>query len=308
MANISAETGYRSRPFILHDSARRYNWSAVGSASIKTFWGGMATYRLERGTEQINPGKFLLLNDGQSYEIDINDKAIVESFCVFFPTGMAQRMAKELTMSDNAILDNPYGPIDAQQWTFLDRVYETDSKVMGRLNYIRKNVQMFRSDTLWTEQQVTLLMECILELHTCIIAAVNRIPAARRSTRDELMRRVLIAHEWIRGNYRQNVSLAKISQAAGLSPNHLIRTYKHVFGASPHQHVIDMRLREAAQMLRTRNDLSILAICSAVGFESPSTFSGTFRTKMGISPSGYRQGQQLGDFEEDSSSSLIYSG
>lgn len=307
VANTSVKTGYREQPFILHDSARQFHWSGVGSASIKTFRGGAATYKLERGTEHIHPGQFLLLNDGQSYEIDINDKKMVESFCVFFPTGMAQRMAKELTMSDNALLDDPYGHLD-HEWTFLDRVYETDSRVMSRLNYIRTNIRMFRGDTLWIQQQVTLLMEHILGLHASVITAANRIPAARKCTRNELMRRVLTANEWIRANYRKDVSLTQIALVAGLSSNHLIRTYKQAFGASPHQHVIELRLREAAQMLRNRTDLSILAICEAVGFESASTFSGTFRKKTGISPSQYRQAKQLGDFEEDNSSSLFYTG
>lgn len=305
MGVAAADSGYREQPFILHDSARQYHWSGVGSASIKTFWGGTATYRLERGTERIRGGQFLLLNDGQPYEITIDDRTPVESFCVFFPTGMEQRMAKEITMTDSARLDDPHGQGN-QEWTFLDRVYATDIRIMARLDYIRKNIRMFRGDKLWIDQQLSLLMENLIGLHSGIMTALQRIPATGKATRDELMRRVLIAHEWIRANYREDLTLRKVAHTAGLSPNHLIRSYRQVFGATPHQHVVELRLREAAHLLRHRNDLSVLAICAAVGYESPSTFSGTFRRKTGISPLEYRQGQQSGDFEEDSSLSLIY--
>lgn len=307
MRYSTAEPGYREKPFILNDSAREYHWSGVGSASIKTFWGGTATYKLERGTERIRPGQFLLLNDGQPYEIAIDDRDPVESFCVFFPTGMAQRTAKEMTMTDSALLDNPYGQ-GYQDWTFLDRVYTTDIQVMTRLDFIRKHIQIFRGDTLWIDQQVALLMKDLIRLHSGIMSALQRIPAARKATRDELMRRVLAAHEWIWANYREDVTLEQMARAAALSPNHLIRTYRQVFGMSPHQHVVELRLRKAAQLLRDGSDLSVLAICAAVGFESPSTFSGTFRRKTGMSPSEYRRGEQLGDFEEDSRLSRIYTG
>lgn len=300
----NVELDHSINSFILHDRACQYYWSGEGSASIKTFRGGTATYRLDHGTERIHPGQYLLLNDDQEYEITIDSNQEVESFCVFFPKGLARRIANELMMSVDSRLDEPF--IEGKdQWNFLDRVYSTDRHVISRIEHIRNYKLLVHTEKLWIDEQISLLLEDLIGLQRRVENASQSIQAIRRATRDELLRRVLTAHEWIRAYYHEDITLDKLARASTLSPNHLIRSYRQVFGVTPHQHVVELRLREAAHLLQN-TELTILAICSAVGFSSPSTFSGLFLRRTGCSPTVFRQGLQIGDFQEDSSLSLIY--
>lgn len=130
-------------------------------------------------------------------------------------------------------------------------------------------------------------MHALLVQSSEVATAMRRVQATRASTREELFRRVSLAEDIIRSEYRKGISLAELSQMTALSPNHLIRTYKQVFGDTPHQHVISLRLAEAKRLLST-TDRPILEVCLSVGFDSIGTFTSTFKRRFGQPPSAYR--------------------
>ena len=82
--------------------------------------------------------------------------------------------------------------------------------------------------------------------------------------------------------------LQQIGRAAGLSPNHLLRGYRALFGRTPHQQLIELRLARAAELLRA-GDASVSEVCLAVGFSSLGSFSALFRRRMGCAPQAYRR-------------------
>jgi hypothetical protein len=72
-----------SQSFILHQRARQHHWQGAGWLSIKSFVQGEALYKAEGGQIRLDDQRFLVLNDGQDYSIDIDAEQPVESFCVF---------------------------------------------------------------------------------------------------------------------------------------------------------------------------------------------------------------------------------
>ncbi|WP_258959249.1 helix-turn-helix domain-containing protein [Paenibacillus tyrfis] len=88
--------------------------------------------------------------------------------------------------------------------------------------------------------------------------------------------------------YAEPITLEEIAGADCLSPNHFLRSYKQLFGHSPHHYLTELRLQEAQRLL-LRTDTSITDICLNVGFYSPSSFSGLFAKRFGASPSRFRQ-------------------
>src|SRR5262249_44945928 len=83
------------------------------------------------------------------------------------------------------------------------------------------------------------------------------------------------------------ITLDDMASVAGLSPNHLLRTFKQVFDQTPYQYVIAKRIAYAQELLRS-TDQCVMDICFAVGFASLGTFSWWFRQRVGVSPSVYR--------------------
>ena len=78
-----------------------------------------------------------------------------------------------------------------------------------------------------------------------------------------------------------------MARAAGLSSAHFSREFRRTFGESPHQYLLTRRLERAATLLRT-TDWSVARICLAVGIQSQGTFTTTFRTHFGRTPTAYR--------------------
>jgi len=85
----------------------------------------------------------------------------------------------------------------------------------------------------------------------------------------------------------ENHSLASLAGEARLSPYHFLRTFEGIAGASPHQYLLRMRLRQAAARIRTE-PARILDIALDCGFGDVSNFNRMFRAEFGVSPREYR--------------------
>jgi AraC-like DNA-binding protein len=105
-----------------------------------------------------------------------------------------------------------------------------------------------------------------------------------------LVRRVVQAKLFIDKHYADNLDLNNISDEACFSKFHFIRLFRKIYGKTPHQYLITVRIEHAKILLRT--DIPVSEVCYGVGFESASSFSGLFRRFTGLSPSTYCQLQQ----------------
>lgn len=100
-----------------------------------------------------------------------------------------------------------------------------------------------------------------------------------------LYRRIVQAKIFIDEYYADDIDLDNISDEACFSKFHFIRLFKKIYGKTPHQYLIHVRIDKAANMLK--NGGSATEACYAVGFDSISSFSGLFRKIVGFSPSVY---------------------
>lgn len=82
-------------------------------------------------------------------------------------------------------------------------------------------------------------------------------------------------------------TLAELADAAFMSPEHLRRLCKKELGRSPIQHLTFLRMKHARHLLGTTSD-KVEVIARAVGYESPFTFSNTFKNWVGSRPSELR--------------------
>jgi AraC-like DNA-binding protein len=80
-----------------------------------------------------------------------------------------------------------------------------------------------------------------------------------------------------------------VAAVAHVSPAHFIRSFRSVFGETPHRYLQRRRVERSMFLLR-ETDRSITDICFDVAFTSLGTFSRTFRQIVGETPSAYRQG------------------
>lgn len=104
----------------------------------------------------------------------------------------------------------------------------------------------------------------------------------------EMLTRLHSARERLAEMGESSLPLAKIAQEANLSPSRFIRRFTAVFGETPHQFRIRVRLERAKEML-VLGEGSVTEICMSVGFSSLGSFSWLFSQRYGESPSSYRR-------------------
>src|SRR5437660_5466151 len=92
-------------------------------------------------------------------------------------------------------------------------------------------------------------------------------------------------------SYFEPLDVRVVAAVAHISEAHFIRTFRAVFGETPHRYLQRRRVERSMFLLR-ETDRSVTDICFDVGFSSRGTFSRTFREIVGEAPSDYRVGHE----------------
>jgi AraC-like DNA-binding protein len=106
---------------------------------------------------------------------------------------------------------------------------------------------------------------------------------------EEFNRRLLRARDAMDRAYAEPLDVRAVAAVAFVSEAHFSRSFRAVFGETPHRYLQRRRVERSMFLLR-ETDRSVTDICLDVGFGSLGTFSRTFREIVGETPSGYRQG------------------
>ncbi len=104
-------------------------------------------------------------------------------------------------------------------------------------------------------------------------------------------RRLLRARDAMDRAYAEPLHIPALAAIACVSGAHFIRTFRDVFGETPHRYLQRRRVERSMFLLR-ETDRSVTDVCLDVGFTSLGTFSRTFRDIVGESPSEYRAGHE----------------
>ena len=106
---------------------------------------------------------------------------------------------------------------------------------------------------------------------------------------EDVNRRLLRARDAMDRAYAEPLDVRAVAAVAYISPAHFSRSFRDVFGETPHRYLQRRRVERSMFLLR-ETDRSVTDICFDVGFTSLGTFSRTFRKVVGETPSGYRSG------------------
>jgi AraC family transcriptional regulator len=97
--------------------------------------------------------------------------------------------------------------------------------------------------------------------------------------REKLVRAV----EYIQDQLDTDLTVSGIAQAVGLSPDHFTTLFKMSTGQSPHQYVIEARVRKAKELL-TKGNFTISEAAYRVGFVDQSHLTRHFKRVFGMPP------------------------
>ena len=106
---------------------------------------------------------------------------------------------------------------------------------------------------------------------------------------EDLNLRLLRARDAMDRAYAEPLDVRAVAAVAHISPAHFSRSFRDVFGETPHRYLQRRRVERAMFLLR-ETDRSVTDVCFDVAFTSLGTFSRTFREIVGETPSEYRRG------------------
>lgn len=100
-------------------------------------------------------------------------------------------------------------------------------------------------------------------------------------------RHLLRARDLADRAYAEQIGVADMAHAAGLSQAHFARAFKAAFGIAPHGYLLTRRLERAAALLRDTDD-RVADICMRVGLTGVGSFTTSFTRMFGMRPTEYR--------------------
>jgi AraC family transcriptional regulator len=271
---------------VLHARARRHRvQNYAGPLSIKTVLTGRVAWVIGGRPLVVDPSSFLIIASGERYSMDIDSSTQVETCCAFFAPGFVERTVLDATSPVEQSLDLPERTAPAAP--YLSAAHnDAERSLIGRVQGFADRCRETLKPSGWEEEFLVLAME-MFRFYREIREQAARIPAIRKSTKEELFRRLLIGREYMHSQLSGSVSLATVARTACLSPFHFHRAFSQAFGRTPHAYLTGIRLAHARTMIE-RGSLVVDA-CLEAGFASPAAFSRLFQSQYGERPSEVRR-------------------
>ena len=100
--------------------------------------------------------------------------------------------------------------------------------------------------------------------------------------------KVSLIEEYIDAHLDEKIGIEDLAELAGISSFHFAKLFKVATGLSPHQFVMQHRVKRAQQLLQNQS-LSLAQVSFDVGFSSQSHMSDVFKKLIGVTPGRYRK-------------------
>ena len=192
-------------------------------------------------------------------------------------------------------------PADSKSWEFIYvGVCGAELlRILGEFRLRHGSVCIFSDDSRATDAAWSLLHDCrnhlLNDSYSASAAAYNFVMALCASAGDvcdgrgiSMLRTI---REYCLARLDRPITVAELSEAAGCSRWHFARRFQELSGCSPHEFIINLKMRKAVRMLATRS--SVKEIAYACGFENVGYFCRVFRKTYGVSPGMFRRGKVM---------------
>lgn len=259
--------------------------------SVRWVRSGSYAFEIEGRNYLLQPGNFLVVGSGQTYNSAVDRQVMTESLSVSFNWRILADVLSAVKGGKHEwLLDNPFSEEGARlQINFFTDLNFPNAEIKSLLDGFSAQIAYGKNpqQTLLDESFYH-LMERLVFMQNQVRSEIKQIPSAKRATREELYRRVKRARDFIRANYNEELKIESIASVACLSPFHFLRSYKAAFDITPHQEMLNARLEKAVRLMsKEKNNFTLGRIATDSGFQNLSSFSKAFLQTFKVSPSKF---------------------
>ena len=219
---------------------------------------GQGKFRVPSGEMQLDEGQLIILPAGQSFEVTI----VSEQWDIIWVNLADSERWKSFSKSEAVVLDNAKleGLHHAMELLYIERDVDSRGAAMQLVSrYLYRIIDAPLSDVHTHDEKER---RQVSRLHSLFSAVEKQL--------------------------QFNWDMESLSEKAHYSAPHLHRLCLQVFGRSPKQHVIYLRMTRAKSLLQS-TQWPVSYIASYVGYANVFTFSKRFKKSTGLPPSAYRE-------------------
>jgi len=255
--------------------------------SLHVNFNGNEKFVLNKKKLRLFPHTFLAINPGTLYSDIIESGSPVQKLSISFGKAFINDFKASFLEKENSFKSYENYLPSANL-----ALNETIFPLLGDLKYniahlktlIRSNCD---DELLLNEFLYHILLNYYTLYQKDVLFVEERLKDLQFVTRTEIYRRLGLAKEYLYSNFDQKISIHELSKYSCMSATHLIRSFKQAYHTTPHQFLMNIRLKHAEFLLKSTS-YPINKIVNTVGLDSPSTFIKLFKTRYKITPLKYR--------------------
>ncbi len=240
----------------VHDRAKLH--------SLKFCLSGLEIYRINGYEKRLSPGEFILVNPDQNFEI-IADKKNTEGICLFFENS-----------NDNNISDIVF---ENKKHSIFDNI-----ELMNNIISIQNN--LVRNRLTKTNINFSSFLDLLTNDINVTRHSLNCLDMKNNQLSIDLAYRLIKVKEFIDSNYYENLDINQLAELSYTSKFHFLRMYKKMFGMSPYNYILELKLLESKKLLRSYNTIEV---SRKLNFTDRSAFSNRFKRRFKENPIEYKK-------------------
>lgn len=258
----------------------------VGCLSFKTVLSGEEWYGINNRRLAVRPGQFLILNDDQHYSCHIDEEVHAQVFSIFFKKDFACSVFRDALQREETLLDDPLER--GHTLEFFQTLNDIAPPLQTQIGSLIAKLDSEGYNAAAVDEHLVFLLHSLISAHRSEAGRAKGVNALKAGTRMEIYKRLCIARDILHSSYMDNPGLELLSNLACLSVPQLVRQFKAVFHTTPHQYLIRIRLKRAAELLK-QTGKPVHEIAWLCGFENTSAFCRAFKSEFGMQPQGFRK-------------------
>jgi AraC-like DNA-binding protein len=259
-----------------------------GGPGIKYVLSGEENYFIGKHRNRIGDGACLLVNEGQTYDTLLPyQKERATGICLSINSTMLNDIFQNHIQTEDHLLGHPEK--SSAKFDFFESVYGKEDVLCGHLHALTKKLDVTTGKIDLPDEELFFgIARHLLLSQELIRKNALQIKASRHSTRQELYARVNKARTMLDECFAEQIEMSALAASVALSEFHFYRTFRQVYGISPHQYQIKRRL-EASKNKLEKGEGSVSEIALATGFADVQSFSKSFRKMFLVSPGNFKK-------------------